>query len=321
MNAYLLLAARFALLAVLCVTTHPAPSLAADNRLDLKQMLDNVTARAEAGDAEAQYLNGTLYGADGAKQAAQWFLRAAQQGHAKAQARIGVAYDVGDGVARDQAEALIWLTRAANKGQKFAQYYLGRKYARGDGVTRSLQEAKRWFQASAEQNHAIAQFELARLLEREDRDQALRWCRASAERGHVDAQYMLAGLLDRLYPQEVLQALSQPGLKVELPPQVNSDRAEAKKWYQAAADGGHLQAQYYAARNAADQTEALKFYYLVAMHPHRDRLDDLKVDAAIRRLEQALGADGSQEAMRRAKKWLSNQPAREYTLRFLMESV
>ena len=52
--------------------------------------------------------------------AAQWFLRAALQGYAKAQNHIGVRYARGDGIGSDQIQALMWLTIAANNGYKLA---------------------------------------------------------------------------------------------------------------------------------------------------------------------------------------------------------
>jgi TPR repeat protein len=292
---------------------------------ELQKLIENVKRRAEAGDAEAQYVYSTLFGADGAKQAATWVLRAAEQGHPKAQARAGVVYDLGAGVEKNPAESLTWLTRAAGNGQKLAQYYLGRKYALGEGVARDAPQATKWLQASAEHGHVLAQYELARLLKSSDRDQALRWFRASAERGYAPAQYELAGLLDRVHPDE-LRAMLNPGAKVEvqLPPEWLQERAEAKKWYQAAAEGGVPQAQYYTARHTTDQTDALKWYYLVGLHLRRnpfERADFEGTYAQISKLEQSLSPAEREEAERRARKWLSEQPARDKVLELLVDGV
>ncbi len=56
-------------------------------------------------------------GPKNAKAAAHWFLRAAEQGYAKAQNHIGLRYARGEGVAKDGVKALFWLTLAARQGQ------------------------------------------------------------------------------------------------------------------------------------------------------------------------------------------------------------
>ena len=55
------------------------------------------------------------------KTAAQWFLRSARQGYAKAQNHIGMRYALGDGIKSDEIRALMWLTIAANRGNKLAE--------------------------------------------------------------------------------------------------------------------------------------------------------------------------------------------------------
>lgn len=51
-----------------------------------------------------------------AQQAFTWYQRAAERGHAKAQFALAVAYENGDGVARELATARIWYQRAAQHG-------------------------------------------------------------------------------------------------------------------------------------------------------------------------------------------------------------
>lgn len=77
-------------------------------------------ARAEAGDAEAQYRLAFVHGRGvGVKldhgRAAAWYLRAAEQGHAKAQGRLGTYYFYGKGVGRDLVRAYTWLGLAAER--------------------------------------------------------------------------------------------------------------------------------------------------------------------------------------------------------------
>ena len=46
----------------------------------------------------------------------KWYRKAAEQGYAKAQTRIGLMYQEGKGVPKDQALAKQWLERAAEQG-------------------------------------------------------------------------------------------------------------------------------------------------------------------------------------------------------------
>ena len=75
-----------------------------------KNTFEGYKARAERGDPVAQFNLGNCY-ADGegvAKdqvQAVSWYRKAAKQGNANAQFNLGVCYHYGEGVAKDQVEA------------------------------------------------------------------------------------------------------------------------------------------------------------------------------------------------------------------------
>jgi TPR repeat protein len=80
--------------------------------------IDALRARAEAGDAEAQYLFGNMYafGLGGFPQddaeAMRWHRLAADQGHAGAQYELGNMYATGRGVPLDYVEAHMWCNLA-----------------------------------------------------------------------------------------------------------------------------------------------------------------------------------------------------------------
>src|SRR5437016_806159 len=103
-----------------------------------RKLFDQTRAKAEKGDAVAQYNLGDYYH-DGVgvtkdeTEAVTWFRKAAEQGFAYAQYNLGVAYANGDGVTRDAAEAIKWYRKAADKGDAWAQSNLGTLYERGDG--------------------------------------------------------------------------------------------------------------------------------------------------------------------------------------------
>ena len=86
--------------------------------------------------------------------------RTAEAGNAEAQYELGRAYEMGEGVSEDDAEAVRWYRMAAEQGEALAQFNLGLMYANGRGVLKDEAEAVRWFRLAAEQGLALAQFNL-----------------------------------------------------------------------------------------------------------------------------------------------------------------
>jgi TPR repeat protein len=85
----------------------------------------------------------------------------AEQGDARAQSVLGLAYYRGRGVPRDHTEAANWFGRAASHGDVAAQYYLGLMYSEGQGVPQDHIEAAKWYRLAADQGDAVAQYNLA----------------------------------------------------------------------------------------------------------------------------------------------------------------
>jgi TPR repeat protein len=107
---------------------------------------------AEQGHAEAQYKFGIYCGQGGVKDYAEmikWYHKSANQGYAKAQYSLGFCYAKGQVVTRNYAESVKWLRKAAEQGQRDAQYDLGRCYADGNGVAKNLVEAYKWWNLSS----------------------------------------------------------------------------------------------------------------------------------------------------------------------------
>ena len=79
----------------------------------------------EPRDAEAQYQLGIDAGfKKDDKQAVEWWRKAADQGHAEAQASLGELYYNGRGVEKDEKQAVEWWRKAADQGHAEAQYKL-----------------------------------------------------------------------------------------------------------------------------------------------------------------------------------------------------
>ena len=161
-------------------------------------------AKAEKGDAEAQYYIGKV-NCDGEfrkdyAQAIKWLTLSADQGYEKAkillseiqdiaakqeaffqemktraqnadaiaQYNLGTCYYSGQGTAQDLVEAVKWFHKAADQGVPLAQFNLGYCYYFGIGVTKDPVEAARWFREAAERDNANAQLNFALCLAKGD---------------------------------------------------------------------------------------------------------------------------------------------------------
>lgn len=91
------------------------------------RMSARIQKRALKGDPDAQWLMGMVCrnGFDDIKKdytkAFEWFEKAAEQGHSRAQYKMGWCYANGDGVVKDLNEAEMWYRRAADQGHSDAR--------------------------------------------------------------------------------------------------------------------------------------------------------------------------------------------------------
>jgi TPR repeat protein len=77
----------------------------------------------------------------------------AQAGDAESEVELGLRYDKGEGVVKDHAEAAKWYRKAAEQNYADAQYNLAICYERGDGVAEDWVEAYKWLLLAARQGH------------------------------------------------------------------------------------------------------------------------------------------------------------------------
>jgi len=73
----------------------------------------------------------------------------AERGDAQAQYELGVSYEDGRGVPQDDAEAVRWYRLAAEQGHAWAQYELAVNYEDGRGVPQDDLLAHKWANLSA----------------------------------------------------------------------------------------------------------------------------------------------------------------------------
>jgi len=86
----------------------------------------------------------------------QEFLAAAKEGHADSQFNVGVMYEQGIGIAKDEQEAVVWYGKAAEQGHAAAQFNLGVLYENGRGTKIDFGKANECYRKASEQGDALA---------------------------------------------------------------------------------------------------------------------------------------------------------------------
>ncbi len=109
---------------------------------------------AMGGWPDAQFTRGLMCECDripnmGAKEAAEWYEKAASKGHAEAQYRLGLLYRNGQGVSANETLAFRYFHAAARGGNADAQYELGQCYETGAGIAKNIIEALKWYDTAA----------------------------------------------------------------------------------------------------------------------------------------------------------------------------
>lgn len=178
----------------LALTLSLTSVLLASCTFELKDTAD-LHRRAGAGDVEAQWMLGWKYhhGEDvtiDAKQAANWYRKAALQGHAKAQWQFGFMLDNGTGVTKNKEEAVSWWLRAAEQGHVIAQNKLGLRYLKGEGgLERDHVAAYAWYSVAANEQELSA---LANLMNAQERAEGQELSRKLHEQIEANAEQLEA---------------------------------------------------------------------------------------------------------------------------------
>lgn len=90
------------------------------------------------------------------KESAKYFLRAANLGHLQAQFTIAYMYEHGIGARLDGKEAYKWYLKAANQDMKKAQRKMGDLFYDGIGTKRDLEKAAYWYKKVADKGDLVA---------------------------------------------------------------------------------------------------------------------------------------------------------------------
>src|SRR5438874_1710978 len=132
------------------------------------QTISELKSKAEDGDVQAQLALAKAYHlGEGIEkdeaQAVQWWKKAAEHGDTAAEVNLGTAYSLGVGFPRNYAAAVRWYTKAADQGNAEGQRGLAFLYHLGQGVPKDDAEAVRWYTKAADQDNTQAQSDLAAL--------------------------------------------------------------------------------------------------------------------------------------------------------------
>ena len=226
------------------------------------------------------------------REAAKWYRKAAEQGNADAQYRLGFMYAHGKGVEKDEVEAARWYYKAAERGDSAAQYSLGLMYANGEGVEKDEAKAVQLFRKAAEQGHVAAQFNVGVSYHygwgvAKDESEAMKW-------------YRKAAVLEDSAAHFYLKAVEQGGPDVHNAQiethgdegSVGKYEAEAVRWYRKAAEQGDAKAQCqlgwcyeFGKYVIKDETEAMKWYRKAAGQGDQlatERIEALKLSERIK---------------------------------------
>jgi TPR repeat protein len=185
-----------------------------------------VRKAAKAGNAEAQFRLGVMYGnGDGVAmdhdQAREWFQQAARQGHENALITLAWMYANGTGVEVDEDRARELYLEAARRGSAKAQYVVATMYRFAQyGVEKDVEAAVEWYLKAADQGMPTAQFALGKMLMEgkgvvRDDAAALQWLSLAHVNGSKRAEDYVKHLIKRMDPDEVravrARMIGQPG--------------------------------------------------------------------------------------------------------------
>ncbi len=196
----------FMLLVVALWSIVPVAGRGQDWRTQRRIFLET-RAKAEAGNAQAQFSLGGLYATGkgvkrDSRRAVEWYRKAAEQGLAGAQYALALDYLHGNGVDADQAKGASWLRKAADQGMASAQLELGYCYSEGRGLDEDDVEAARWYRRAAQQANPNAQYRLGVCYltgtgVAKDTAEGIKWVRVAAEQGFGLAQEKLGVCYER----------------------------------------------------------------------------------------------------------------------------
>jgi len=234
-----------------------------EKAVDAKPDVNEVRAKAEKGDAQAQFDLGWMYDEgksveQDSSEAAKWYRKAAERGLAKAQLNLGAMYEIGQGIPQDYKEAARWNLKASAQGVTLAEVNMGRFYRDGKGVPTSSIEAVTWFRKAADKGEFNGQMQLGFAYFHgdgvaKDETEALKWFGLAARQGNTNAVKARDRLVCLAAARNEARAKAEKGnaqaqfdlgWMYDEGKSVGQDSTQAAKWYLEAASRGQKRAQF-----------------------------------------------------------------------------
>lgn len=164
--------------------------------------------------ADAERIPGSIHPVEQAvtEHPSNRMLQAAEQGDPIAQFQLAEAYQNGwNGIPKSLPVAIEWYEKAANQGHAASQMRLGNIHLNGKEVPKNATEAAKWFRKSAAQNNPDAQCQMARMHLAgsgviKDPVEAYQWAGLAASQGNAAARRILIHLENHLTPNELAKA-------------------------------------------------------------------------------------------------------------------
>ena len=166
----------------------------------------------------------------------------------------------------ERVDAAVQMKRLAQAGDAHAQYLMGLLYRDGGLVIPDTERARYWMEQAASQNVPAAQYALGKLLLSDDPlvhdpDQGIRWLKAAAQNGNDYAAYALgkeylSGRYVFKNTEKAADYLHQAAQEDNPWAQyllgklylMDQDEHVAYQWFQAAAEQGHIYAEFFVER-------------------------------------------------------------------------
>ncbi|BBB25630.1 hypothetical protein AMJAP_1033 [Amphritea japonica ATCC BAA-1530] len=160
--------------------------------------LTHCMPQAEQGDGEASFIISSIYVQGSAdhpaslENALTWLIRSAEQGHGPGCYNLGVLYERGEVVARDDKVAFKWYLKGSEQGYVPSQLKTGVAYLKGVGTEQSLTQAQHWLGRAAVAGDQSAQVTLAAMLTSTEPQKAVELYHQAAAQHNSYAHYQLA---------------------------------------------------------------------------------------------------------------------------------
>ncbi|MAQ71415.1 MAG: hypothetical protein CL565_04390 [Alphaproteobacteria bacterium] len=165
---------------------------------NLPDVVKQIENQAFDGSGAAQHDLAAIYtaghaGVEGSYEtAAKWFEEASYNGIANARYNLGVLYQQGLGVPKDETKAVQLYKAASYLQHPEAQYNLGIAYIEGVGVDHDIRHAAYYFERAADNNVTEAAYNLGLIHENglmgtSEPDEALFWYSVAANKGNPEA--------------------------------------------------------------------------------------------------------------------------------------